>query len=397
MEPTIFDENAKTARRVLKAMSYNIEHQKKEFGLNQFHLTFTKASVSRLPGLSKAVVDKSVTEMEQAGFVFNKKQSGGASIYNLTVEQVISIYQHRGFKPWRETHKGATVLFISSLKGGVSKTVSCVHIAQALRVHPNLLKEDLRVLVIDLDPQSSATMFLNQKLAMGSVDFTAAQAMLNDMDTEDLKENFINKSIVPNVDVMVASIADGFLASDWLSLCKEHLPGRNPNLLLRENIIEKVRDDYDFILVDSGPHLDFFLNNSIAAADVMITPLPPSQVDLHSTLQYVGRLPAIFNRLIDEGVEHLPQHHVAFMTKFSRTPQDIESQSIAKEVFRADMLDAVIPNLSAFQRCGESFDTVISVNPHLYTGDAKALKAAKDAIEDFTIALFNHLNYLRNK
>ncbi len=378
-------------------MSSDVEDQKSEFGLTKFHLTFTKAAVARLPGMSRAIVDKSVSEMESSGYSFAKKQSGGAEVYDLTVEQVIDIYRHRGFKSWSDSHPEACVLFISSLKGGVSKTVSCVHIAQALRVHPNLIKEDLRVLVIDLDPQSSATMFLNSKYSMGAVDYTAAQAMLHDIDVEELKEHYVKPTIIPNVDVMVSSIADGFLASDWLTHCNEHFPDKNPNLLLKEHVINKLCGDYDFIIIDSGPHLDYFLNNSIAAADIMVTPLPPAQVDLHSTLQYVGRLPAIFNRLMDAGVAELPKHHVAFMSKFTRTPQDMESQAIAKEIFRAELLDAVIPNLSAFQRCGETFDTVISVNPAAYAGDIKALKAAKEAIDDFAIALFNHINFVRNK
>ncbi|HIF9512242.1 TPA: hypothetical protein ACX6SS_000541 [Photobacterium damselae] len=40
-----------------------------------------------------------------------------------------------------------------------SKTVSTVSLAHVLHTHPALIKEGLRILVIDLDPQASATMF----------------------------------------------------------------------------------------------------------------------------------------------------------------------------------------------------------------------------------------------
>lgn len=397
MNTGIFDSTAKRAGKALEKMSEQISAHKIEFGLDLFHLTYTKAAVARLPGLTKAIVDKSVNEMEANGYSFNKKNSGGTEIYNLTVEQVIDIYKHRGISSWREQQNEAEVIFITNLKGGVSKTVSCVNLAQALRVHPNLLKEDLRILVIDLDPQSSATMFLNHSKSIGSVDYTAAQAMLNDVPYEQLKEDFIQNSIVPNVDVIPSSISDGFLASDWEALCAEHLPNQKPYMVLQENIINKLKGDYDFILVDSGPHLDAFLNNSIASSDVLVTPIPPSQVDLHSTLQYWSRLPIIIKNLANHGVTSLPNKHVCFMTKFTKSVQDQESQSIAKNIFGGEMLDAVIPDLSAFKRCGESFDTVISVNPAAYPGDKKALKNAKEAIEDFAFSLFNHLNYLRNK
>ncbi|WP_263452916.1 ParA family protein [Escherichia coli] len=53
------------------------------------------------------------------------------------------------------------MIFVANLKGGVSKIVTTVTLAHALRVHPDLLRHDLRILVIDLDPQASSTMFLD--------------------------------------------------------------------------------------------------------------------------------------------------------------------------------------------------------------------------------------------
>ncbi|MEJ9006891.1 AAA family ATPase, partial [Salmonella enterica subsp. enterica serovar Paratyphi B] len=53
--------------------------------------------------------------------------------------------------------------------------------------------------------------------------------------------------------------------------CEEHLPGQNIHAVLKENIIDKLRYDYDFIFLDSGPHLDAFLKNCIGAADLMLS------------------------------------------------------------------------------------------------------------------------------
>lgn len=60
------------------------------------------------------------------------------------------------------------------------------------------------------------------------------------------------------VDVIPASIDDGFVASAWKELVSEHLPGVNQYEVLRKIIIDRVADDYDFILIDTGPHLDPF-------------------------------------------------------------------------------------------------------------------------------------------
>ncbi|ELJ7695848.1 ParA family protein, partial [Escherichia coli] len=118
-----------------------------------------------------------------------------------------------------------------------------VSLAHAMRAHPHLLMEDLRILVIDLDPQSSATMFLSHKHSIGIVNATSAQAMLQNVSREELLEEFIVPSVVPGVDVMPASIDDAFIASDWRELCNEHLPGQNIHAVLKENVIDKLKSD----------------------------------------------------------------------------------------------------------------------------------------------------------
>lgn len=384
------------ARQALQQLSDNEAKHKIEFGYNDFHIRYNKAAITRLSELSRAIVDKAMAEMEAEGYVFNKKNAGTVESYDLPIEQVIDIYAHRSIAKLRDTHKEAVVLFLANLKGGVTKSVTASTMAQALRTHPQLLKYDLRLLVIDIDPQASSTMMLNHQYSIGDVNYTSAQAMLQNPSREEILEHFIVESKVKNVSVMPASIADGFIASNWEALCHEHLPGQNPFMVLKENVIDKIKGDFDWIIIDTGPHLDAFLNNGITASDVLATPLPPSQVDLHSTLQYVGRLPSIMEQLLANGATHLPKHHFAFMTKFSKSVQDKDALSIAKAVFREEMLDCNIPNLIAFQRCAETFDTVISVNPKEYPGHVASLKTAKDAIEDFALSVFQHIQlYLR--
>ncbi len=57
---------------------------------------------------------------------------------------------------------------------------------------------------------------------------TAAQAMLNDLDADQLREDIIKPTIITGVDVIPASIDDGFIASQWNDLVREHLPDRLP-------------------------------------------------------------------------------------------------------------------------------------------------------------------------
>lgn len=383
------------AGKMLTALTEQIRSQKQELHEDVYFQVYAKAALSRLPKLTRANVDYAVSEMEESGYVFDKRSAGSSTKYAMNIQNIIDIYHHRGVPKYRDRHSEALTVFVGNLKGGVSKTVSTVSLAHGMRAHPHLLFEDLRILVVDLDPQSSATMFLNHTRAVGMVEATSAQAMLQNVSREELLSDFIVPSVVPGVDVIPASIDDAFIASEWTSLCREHLPGQNPHAVLRENITDKLKSDYDLIFVDSGPHLDAFLNNAIAAADVLMTPVPPAQVDFHSTLKYLTRLPELVSIIESSGCECRLRANIGFMSKLSNKADHKMCHSLAKEIFGGDMLDVALPRLDGFERCGESFDTVISANPATYVGSSEALKNARLAAEDFAKAAFDRLEFIR--
>ncbi|KII68159.1 Plasmid partition protein A [Thelohanellus kitauei] len=214
------DETARRASAMLRSMSDDISLRRNEFGLDQYYQTFTRNSVANLPKLSRRAVEQAIDEMEAQGHVFGRKA--------LTIKDVVDIYAHRKVPKYRDLHagEGPFVIFVVNLKGGVSKTVSTVTLAHGLRVHQDLLQHDLRVLVVDLDPQASSTMFLSQQNSIGSIMETAAQAMLNDLDAEQLREDIIKPTIIPGVNVIPASIDDvsGMISSE--NTCRTSYPQR---------------------------------------------------------------------------------------------------------------------------------------------------------------------------
>lgn len=390
-----FNKIAGRSVRLLQSLTSQVQTQKEELNETSYYQVYSKAAVAKLPRLTRAGVDYAVSEMESQGYEFEKRVAGTAQKYAMSIRNIIDIYHHRNVPKYRDRYKEAFTLFIGNLKGGVSKTVSTVSLAHGLRTHPHLICEDLRILVIDLDPQSSATMFLDHKQSVGSVETTAAQAMLQNVTREELLSDFILPSVVQGVDVIPASIEDAFIASQWEVLCDEYLPGHNIYTVLRENIINKLRLDYDFIFIDSGPHLDAFLSNAIAAVDILMTPVPPAQVDFHSTLKYLTRLPELIGMIESTGAQVNLISNIGFMSKLVNKTDHKLCHSLAKEIFGGDMLDVALPRLDGFERCGESFDTVISANPATYIGSAEALKNAKAAVEDFSKAVFDRIEFLR--
>ncbi|WP_076414913.1 AAA family ATPase [Shewanella sp. UCD-KL12] len=392
-----FDHIAKKANAILEAMNKQVQDHKDEFGAADFHLRLSKKATESLKGLSRNAVEKAMTELEEGGYSFKRKPNGNLDSFSL--EDVIAIYKQRGVPRYRDMYDTCMTMYFNNLKGGAGKSSACVNTAHALRTDKTLLRYDLRILVIDLDPQASATMFLKRALAIGGQKNTAAKAMFAQGITRDqLLSDYVFETDVPGVHVMPAAIDDGFVTTSWLEECESKLDNQEPHSLLKENIIDQLCKDYDQILVDTGPHLDFFLLNSLVAADVLVTPLPPVTVDFHSSLKYLSQLRVLMGYLQKQGIDIENKEVIAFMNKFSpHIIQHQESLSLAKVALEDKMLDVHIPEKSGFQRCGATFDTVVSVDPSMYDGDKKALKAAQDSIYEFSRSLFSRIELIRSR
>ncbi|PSV28108.1 ParA family protein [Photobacterium sp. GB-72] len=382
---------------MLATITDEVVSRKKEFEAKDYYKRYSKNSLKDLPQLTRAVVETTISDMEADGYVFNKVSSGNTNPYSLTIRDIANIYERRGVPKYRSKYDPGFVIFVANLKGGVSKTVSLVNLAHGLRAHDLLLKEDLRILILDLDPQASATMFNNEQLAIADVECSSAQAILQNLSLEELKESFIKKTGMDGVDIIPASIDDAFIASDWLEICKEYWPEKNPYSLMQEHLINKVKGEYDFILVDTGPHLDALLLSSLASADLLMTPIPPAQVDFHSTLKYLQRLPTLLQQLVDSGVEPKYVANIGYMTKITPTKVDHKAaKTMAKKIFTSNMLDVSLPRLDGFERVGESFNTAISADPKTYDGSKSALASARLASFEFAYSTFEQIDTYRS-
>ncbi|EBG2148451.1 ParA family protein [Salmonella enterica] len=384
------------ANDLLKAYTRQITSIREGADQTQYKQTYSRNAVSKLPLLSRRMVDVSIKALEASGYKFETKTVGNTEQYALTISDIIKIYEHNSIAKYRDKHGEPCVVYVVNLKGGVAKTVTTVTLAHALRVHPELLMQDLRILVIDFDPQASSTMFLNHTYSIGSVTDTAAQAMLNDIDADELREYIIKPTMVPGVDIIPASIDDAFVASEWVNLVEEHLPGMNPYEVLKKNIIERVADDYDFIFIDTGPHLDALMLNALAASDILLTPTPPSQVDFHSTLKYLTRVPEMLEKLEHAGIDIKLKGHVGFMSKMTVKPDHKAAHRIAREVYGTSILDSTLPRLDGFERCGEMFDTIITANSQTYPGSPDALKKARTEADNFAMAVYDRIEFIRS-
>jgi len=168
----------------------------------------------------------------------------------------------RGLSTGAALYGSAAVIAFANEKGGVAKTTSCINLAAALGA------KNLRVLVIDLDPQANATSAFN---ISAEVAITYETHCLLTMPRFPL-ERAVVPTRVPNVDLIPASAR--------LSDCDKALVmevGREGRLRgkLREFYTSVLTAKYDLVLIDCPPSLDLLTINALVAATHMIVPVTP--------------------------------------------------------------------------------------------------------------------------
>ncbi len=145
-----------------------------------------------------------------------------------------------------------STLMFYNFKGGVGKTTISVIAAD------HLSKAGKKVLLIDLDPQASATLFFKNSYG----DFEPERSLYQSLLKESLKPSICH--IDKNLDV---------IPGDWdMSLwtqTTEKLPKRKRNLVLRK-LIDKIKKKYDYIILDNPPTINTLVTNSVLASDFII-------------------------------------------------------------------------------------------------------------------------------
>jgi chromosome partitioning protein len=145
------------------------------------------------------------------------------------------------------------VIAITNQKGGVGKTTTAINLGASLAAN------DLRVLVVDADPQGNSTTGLG--IPKNGIRPTLYDSLVRDLDALSIivKTEFDGLDILP---------ADKNLVGANLELVD--VEGRETRLRER---IQPIRDQYQFILIDCPPALDLLTVNALVAADSVLIPI----------------------------------------------------------------------------------------------------------------------------
>lgn len=211
------------------------------------------------------------------------------------------------------------VIAVANQKGGVGKSTTAINLSACLA------EMGKRVLTIDIDPQGNTTSGLG--VDKNEANPTLYELLLGENDISEciIREVFENVSLIPsNVNLAGAEI--------------ELLNIENREYILR-NQVDKIRSDFDYIIMDCPPSLNILTVNAMTTANSIIVPIQCEYYALEGLTQLIHTIEMVKSRLNPE----LIIEGVVFTMYDARTNLSLEVVENVKENLDQNIYKTIIP------------------------------------------------------